>query len=102
MLVVLLIVTLSSTTFQIKPEEVGLVLRFGRHVRTTEPGLHFKLPFTERVLRVPVQRQLKEEFGFRTALAGIATRYVTADFTGESVMLTGDLNVAVVEWVVQY
>ena len=101
-LVVLAVITLASTAFQIKPEEVGLVLRFGRHVRTTEPGLHFKIPFTERVLRVPVQRQLKEEFGFRTASAGITTRYVSADFSGESVMLTGDLNVAVVEWVVQY
>jgi membrane protease subunit HflK len=101
-LVVLALIMLLSTTFQIKPEEVGLVLRFGRHVRTTEPGLHFKLPFTERVLRVPVQRQLKEEFGFRTAAAGITTRYASADYTGESVMLTGDLNVAVVEWVVQY
>jgi membrane protease subunit HflK len=101
-LVLLGIITLSSTAFQIKPEEVGLVLRFGRHVRTTEPGLHFKIPFTERVLRVPVQRQLKEEFGFRTGTPGITTRYVNADFSGESVMLTGDLNVAVVEWVVQY
>lgn len=101
-LVVVALIALTSTTFQIKPEEVGLVLRFGRHVRTAEPGLHFKLPFTERVLRVPVQRQLKEEFGFRTAAAGITTRYASADYTGESVMLTGDLNVAVVEWVVQY
>jgi membrane protease subunit HflK len=101
-LVLVAIVTLSGVSFQIKPEEVGLVLRFGRHVRTTEPGLHFKFPFTEQVLRVPVQRQLKEEFGFRTAMPGVQTRYSTADFTGESVMLTGDLNVAVVEWVVQY
>jgi len=96
------IVTLTSVSFQIKPEEVGLVLRFGRKVRTTEPGLHFKLPFVEQVLRVPVQRQLKEEFGFRTASAGVQTRYATGDYSGESVMLTGDLNVAVVEWVVQY
>ena len=101
-LLLLALVALSSTTFQIKPEEVGLVLRFGRHVRTTEPGLHFKLPFTERVLRVPVQRQLKEEFGFRTTAAAVSTRYSSADYSGESVMLTGDLNVAVVEWVVQY
>jgi len=99
---VLAIMTLSSIAFQIKPEEVGLVLRLGRRVRTTEPGLHFKLPFVEQVLRVPVQRQLKEEFGFRTTLAGIQSRYSAADFKSESVMLTGDLNVAVVEWVVQY
>jgi membrane protease subunit HflK len=102
MLVLIALVVLMNIAFQIKPEEVGLVLRFGRNVRTTEPGLHFKLPFVEQVLRVPVQRQLKEEFGFRTAAAGITTRFSTADFSGESVMLTGDLNVAVVEWVVQY
>ena len=100
--VVAAVVALSNTAFQIKPEEVGLVLRFGRNVRTTEPGLHFKLPFVEDVMRVPVQRQLKEEFGFRTAVPGIQTRYSNDAFSEESVMLTGDLNVAVVEWVVQY
>jgi len=101
-LLVIALVALLGTTFQIKPEEVGLVLRFGRMARTTEPGLHFKVPFVEQVLRVPVQRQLKEEFGFRTDVSGISTRYSNADFSAESVMLTGDLNVAVVEWVVQY
>jgi modulator of FtsH protease HflK len=101
-MVLVAVVALSSVAFQIKPEEVGLVLRFGKKVRTTEPGLHFKLPFVEQVLRVPVQRQLKEEFGFRTTVPGIRTEYSAADFAGESVMLTGDLNVAVVEWVVQY
>lgn len=99
---VVALVALFNTAFQVRPEEVGLVLRLGRMVRTTEPGLHFKLPFFEEVLRVPVQRQLKEEFGFRTVTPGISTRYSAADFNGESVMLTGDLNVAVVEWVVQY
>ena len=96
------LVMLTGTAFQIPPEEVGLVRRLGKVVRTTEPGLHFKLPFVEDVLRVPVQRQLKEEFGFRTATPGVRSTYSTADFNGESVMLTGDLNVAVVEWVVQY
>lgn len=100
--VLVAIIALTNTAFQIKPEEVGLVLRFGRMVRTTEPGLHLKMPFVEEVRRVPVQRQLKEEFGFRTAVPGIRTQYSAAAFTGESVMLTGDLNVAVVEWVVQY
>jgi membrane protease subunit HflK len=101
-IVVVALITLTNVAYQIKPEEVGLVLRFGRTVRTSEPGLHFKLPFVERVLPVPVQRQLKEEFGFRTVSAGIQTRYASGDYSGESVMLTGDLNVAVVEWVVQY
>ena len=97
------IVVLFSSLYQIQPEEVGVVLRFGRYTRTTEPGLRVKAPFIEQVLKVPVQRQLKQEFGFRTEAADIRTQYVAAGrFADESVMLTGDLNVAVVEWIVQY
>jgi membrane protease subunit HflK len=83
---------------------VGVVLRFGRYVGTTEPGLRIKVPFVDQVLKVPVQRQLKQEFGFRTLEAGVRTEYATSnrDFAAEAAMLTGDLNVAVVEWIVQY
>jgi membrane protease subunit HflK len=92
-----------SSFFTIQPEEVGIVLRFGKYIRTAEPGLNFKFPTPlEQVLKVPVQRQLKQEFGFQTAEAGVRTRYVDRDFQGESLMLTGDLNVAVVEWIAQY
>jgi membrane protease subunit HflK len=92
-----------SCFFTIQPEEVGVVLRFGKYVRTAEPGLNFKLPNPiEEVLKVPVQRQLKQEFGFQTVEAGVRTRYSDRDFEGESLMLTGDLNVAVVEWIAQY
>ena len=87
--------------YQIQPEEEGLVLRFGRHVRTTEPGLNLKMPFVEDVLKVPVQRQLKQEFGFSTRQAQGRSRR-GSQFLDESLMLTGDLNVAVVEWIVQY
>ena len=81
-----------------------MVLRFGRYSRATEPGLRAKIPLAERVLKVPVQRQLKQEFGFRTLDAGVRTQYAISDrdFAGEAEMLTGDLNVAVVEWIVQY
>ena len=96
------LVTAAGTAYQIEPEEVGVVLRFGKYVRTTDPGLHFKIPFVERMQRVPVQRQLKQEFGFRTTTAGIRTEYAGQELADESVMLTGDLNVAVVEWIVQY
>ena len=93
-----------SVLYQVQPEEVGVVLRFGRYVRTTEPGLRAQIPVVERVYKVPVQRQLKQEFGFRTIEAGVRTEYAAfdRDATEESVMLTGDLNVAVVEWIVQY
>src|SRR5512145_2566787 len=99
------LVLVYTSYYQIEPDEVGVVLRLGRHVRTSEPGPHLKLPFgVERVLRVPVQRQLKEEFGFRTVRADKGSSYApsTPETLGESLMLTGDLNVAVVEWSVQY
>jgi membrane protease subunit HflK len=103
LLVLLAVVLAFSVFFTIQPEEVGVVLRFGRFVRTAEPGLNFKLPSPiEQVLKVPVQRQLKQEFGFETVEAGVRTRYSDRDFEGESLMLTGDLNVAVVEWIAQY
>ena len=91
-----------GSLYQVQPEEVGVVLRFGRYVRTTDPGLRLKIPIAEIVRKVPVQRQLKQEFGFRTEEAGVVTRYSTQRFLEESLMLTGDLNVAVVEWTVQY
>jgi membrane protease subunit HflK len=79
------------------------VLRFGRVVRQVPSGLHMKWPYPiEQVTKVPVERQLKEEFGFRTQEAGIRTTYSTDDLSAESLMLTGDLNVAVVEWTAQY
>jgi membrane protease subunit HflK len=87
--------------YQVQPEEVGLVLRFGEHVRTTDPGLNLKMPFVEDVIKVPVQRQLKQEFGFSTVQPQGRSRR-SSQFLGESLMLTGDLNVAVVEWIVQY
>lgn len=90
------------TVYQVQPEEVGVVTRLGRFVRTSEPGLSFKMPLLERVQKVPVQRQLKHEFGFRTEEAGVVTRYSASQLPDESIMLTGDLNVAVVEWIVQY
>ena len=94
---------LFSAVFTIQPEEVGIVLRFGKYIRTAEPGLNFKLPAPmEQVLKVPVQRQLKQEFGFQTIEANVQTRYSDRKFDAESLMLTGDLNVVVVEWIAQY
>jgi membrane protease subunit HflK len=98
------IVLLYGSVYQVSPEEMGVILRFGKFVRTSEPGLHFKLPLgIETLTRVPVQRQLKLEFGFRTTKPGIQSEYTSnAGTTAESVMLTGDLNVVVTEWIVQY
>ena len=104
LLALVVLVAMAGTVYQIEPEEVGVIQRFGKFVREANPGLHFKLPFVETMTRVPVQRQLKQEFGFRTVEAGVRTEFATQErrFADEAVMLTGDLNVAVVEWIVQY
>jgi membrane protease subunit HflK len=95
---------LGSAYYQVEPDEVGLVMRFGRFVRISEPGPHGKIPFgVEQVRKVPVQRQLKQEFGFRTVRADVQSTYAKDDrAAAEAAMLTGDLNVATVEWIVQY
>ncbi|GAB4138014.1 MAG: FtsH protease activity modulator HflK [Planctomycetota bacterium] len=97
---VLLAWLMFSTYYTVPAESVGVVLRFGRYSSTAEPGLHFKLPFgIDSVQLVPVQRVLKLEFGF-------ATRGATNEFQAgedpEREKVTGDLNAALVEWVVQY
>ena len=94
---------LLSALYAVDADEVGVIQRFGKYVATTEPGLHMKIPFgVETVKKVKVQRVYKEEFGFRTATPGVRTAYRGGDYSTESLMLTGDLNSAVVEWIVQY
>ena len=99
------LVLVFTAYYQVEPDEVAVIQRFGAYDRTAEPGPHLRLPFgIETVTKVPVQRQLKMEFGFRTKTAGVQTTYEepTPQTQAESLMLTGDLNVAVVEWIVQY
>ena len=99
----ILIVLFFTAWFQVEANSEGVILRLGKYHRTVGPGLRFKIPFgLESVFIVPSQRQLKEEFGFRTVRSGVRTQYSGRDFPEESLMLTGDLNVADVEWVVQY
>jgi len=97
-----LLVMILSSVFQVKTEEEGVITTFGKYSRTIEPGLGFKLPFIEKVYKVPVERQQKLEFGFRTREAGINSSYTRNGVRDESLMLTGDLNLADVEWVVQF
>jgi membrane protease subunit HflK len=102
-LVIIALIMAFSAFYTVGPEEIGVVLQLGKFVRTTDPGLHVKIPFgVERVTKVPIQRQLKEEFGFQTVSAGVRSQYSVRGREAESNMLTGDLNAAVVEWVVQY
>jgi len=104
LIVIVLLIVGFGSFFQVGTEEEAVITRFGKHVRTVTPGLKMKIPFMEDVYKVPVERQKKQEFGFRTQQAGVRTQYsrtgsVTED---EAIMLTGDLNLANVQWVVQY
>ncbi|MCF7870556.1 MAG: FtsH protease activity modulator HflK [Candidatus Omnitrophica bacterium] len=100
--IVLVIILVSNIFYTISPNEVGVVLRFGKYVRTTQPGLHFKIPFVEAVTPIKTKYVYKQEFGYRTAQPGIRTRYSQRSYSSESLMLTGDLNVLDLEWIVQF
>ncbi len=100
---VAVLVSLTTSFYTVEADEIAVVLMFGKSVRQTEPGLHFKLPFgIEKAEKVQVRKVFKEEFGFRTLKAGVRTQYDPGDFGEESLLLTGDTNIADVEWVVQY
>nr|WP_320010158.1 FtsH protease activity modulator HflK [uncultured Desulfobulbus sp.] len=91
-----------SSFFTIKPGEVGVVLRFGKYARTTQPGLHFKIPYLEELTKVDVETVRKEEFGFRTRSPGFRSSFDRKGYDMESLMLTGDKDVIEVAWIVQY
>lgn len=99
----LLVIAIFTSTKTVGPEEEGVVVLLGQYNRTVQPGLSFILPFgVENMYKIPVQRQLKQEFGFRTTNADQRSEYTKGNFGEESMMLTGDLNLTDVEWVVQY
>jgi membrane protease subunit HflK len=101
----LLLGLLLTSVRTVGPEEEGVVVNLGKFSRTVSPGLSFILPFgIEQMYKIPVQRQLKHEFGFRTSSSdgGGRSEYAKSGYTDESTMLSGDLNMADVEWVVQY
>jgi membrane protease subunit HflK len=100
--VVIVLIVAWSGFFQVGPEEAGVITRFGKYTQTVMPGLNFKIPFFEQVYKVPVERQQKLEFGFRTTSANVRSQYTKSGTKDESLMLTGDLNLADVEWVVQF
>jgi modulator of FtsH protease HflK len=93
-----------TSFYTVQPEGQAVVKRFGKVVAITDPGLHFKLPYgIDRQYFVPTARVLKHEFGFRTAeVRGRSGYRKTEEDRSESLMLTGDLKVIDVEWVVQY
>ncbi len=103
--VILAIVVISSILYKVEADSEGVVLRFGKYAKTTDPGLHVKLFWPiETVHVVPVRRIQSLEFGFSTITPGRVTQYARGTEKQGNIarMLTGDLNLAHVEWVVQY
>jgi membrane protease subunit HflK len=99
---VFVLTALTTSFYTVATDEKGVVTRFGKFDRITEPGLHFKLPAPIELVQQPqVERIFKEEFGFKTLQAGVQSRYGGKN-QEESLMLCGDLSVAEVEWIVQY
>lgn len=93
---------LLSCYTSVPADSLGVLTRFGKYQRTLQPGLNFRLPFgIDYITVVPVQRQLKLEFGFGTG--GATNEYQSSrEQDAEASMVTGDLNMANVEWVVQF
>ncbi len=103
--VIVILWGLFSCLYRVEADSEAVVLRFGKYLKTADPGLHYKLPFgIDRAYVVPVKRVQTMEFGFRTVRAGKQTVYGrgTKEEAATSEMLTGDLNIANVEWTVQY
>ena len=91
MITLLVAVGFYTSVYTVQPEERAVVKRFGAVVKTSAPGLHFKLPFgIDTIQRVATERVLKEEFGFRTVATGHPSRYSTSRYEEESLMLSGD------------
>lgn len=99
---VLVLVLVGTGMYSVPADSVAIVQRFGRYLRSEDPGLRFKLPLgIEAATLVPLRRQLKLEFGFATPGAG-NPHQAGENPDLEKAMVTGDLNEALVEWVVQY
>lgn len=103
LIIPLLAIIIFNSYYTVQPQEVAVIQRFGAYVRTVGPGPHLKIPFgIEKVNKVPTGRVFQMEFGYRTAKAGIRSRFIEKGFEEESRMLTGDLNIIDLQWTVQY
>lgn len=101
---VVAVVGVSSTSFFVVDQtEQAVLLTLGKFTKVAEPGLHFKLPLgLQKNYNVKTKVVQAEQFGFRTEQTGVVTRYENRTFPEESTMLTGDLNIVDVEWIIQY
>jgi len=96
------LITVISSFYTVNANERAVVTRFGRYHATQEEGLQWKLPFGIDQVSKVTQLVLSKQFGFRTLQAGVSTTYDQRDFSSESEMLTGDLNIVDVTWIIEY
>lgn len=103
-LIFVTILLVMTSYYTVDLDEEAVVIRLGRYYKTTTAGLHFKLPFEiDQIKKVKTTVVFQEEFGFRSRTStGKRTQYTTRGYEDEALMVTGDLNIANVEWVVQY
>lgn len=102
LIVVVLLIGINSY-YTVDPQETAVVQRFGKFIGTEEAGLHFKIPFgIDTVRKVVTGRVLQREYGYRTVQPGVRSRFVEKGYEDESMMLSGDLNVVNLQWIVQY
>ena len=93
---------MSDVSYTVKPYEQAVVLRFGKYHATTMPGLHFKIPIADQVMKVSVEEHgLRLPFGRPSRIRRVRPSRMRHT-EEETLMLTGDLNTASVEWTVQW
>lgn len=97
------LVLLGTSFYIVQPNEEAVVTRFGKYLKTNGDGMHYKLPFgIDKHIVIRTKEVQTEEFGFRTERSGVRSSYSNNSFSHESNMLTGDLNIVDVEWIIQY
>lgn len=102
-LVLFIIYGIFTSFYTVNPESVAVVQRFGKYIKTEDSGLHFKIPYgIDTATIVPIRRQLKLEFGFGTPGKVTNQNQRGTEPDKERDMVTGDLNAAQVEWILQY
>ncbi|MHB9294972.1 putative modulator of FtsH protease HflK [Pillotina sp. SPG140] len=100
-IIIVLLCIFGTSVYTVDQTSAAVITRLGKYYGTTDPGLHFKLPFgIDKHYIVNTRAVQTEQFGFRTLQSGISSVYTNQ--TSESTMLTGDLNIVEVEWIIQY
>ncbi len=106
-LLIVIAVTFSTGFFVVDQTEQAVILRLGRYLKTVGPGLQFKIPFgIDKSFNVETQTVQTMSFGYRATstgnISGSSTKYNYSKYMDESTMLTGDLNIVDIQWIVQY